>query len=69
MFRSLTLTKRLKKCFARGKKDYYKILGLKKNATKAEIKRAFAKMAQKYHPDKDPDKNSKTKFAEISEAY
>jgi curved DNA-binding protein len=51
-------------------KDYYKILGIPKNATKEEIKRAFRKMARKYHPDVNPDESrSGEKFKEINEAY
>ncbi|MFX0070574.1 MAG: DnaJ C-terminal domain-containing protein [Candidatus Hermodarchaeota archaeon] len=51
-------------------KDYYKILGIDKNATKEEIKRAFRKNARKYHPDVNPDEpKSGEKFKEINEAY
>ena len=51
-------------------KDYYKILGLQKNASKEEIKRAFRKLARKYHPDVNPDEaKSGEKFKEITEAY
>ncbi|MHA2126982.1 MAG: DnaJ C-terminal domain-containing protein [Promethearchaeota archaeon] len=51
-------------------KDYYKLLGISKGASKEEIKRAFRKMARKYHPDVNPDE-SKTgeKFKEVNEAY
>ena len=51
-------------------KDYYKILGVEKNASSAEIKKAYRKMAMKYHPDhaKD-DKAAEEKFKKISEAY
>ena len=50
--------------------DYYKILGVEKNASSAEIKKAYRKMAMKYHPDhaKD-DKAAEEKFKKISEAY
>jgi len=51
-------------------KDYYKTLGITKNASKEEIKRAFRKMARKYHPDVNPDESkSGEKFKEINEAY
>jgi DnaJ-class molecular chaperone len=51
-------------------KDYYKTLGITKNASKEEIKRAFRKMARKYHPDVNPDEpKSGEKFKEINEAY
>jgi DnaJ-class molecular chaperone len=51
-------------------KDYYNILGIDKNASKDEIKRAFRKMARKYHPDVNPDEpKSGEKFKEINEAY
>lgn len=47
-------------------RDYYKILGLSKNASPDEIKRAYRRLAQKYHPDKGGDPQ---KFKEINEAY
>ena len=51
-------------------KDYYKILDIKKGASKDEIKRAFRKMARKYHPDVNPDEpKTGEKFKEINEAY
>ena len=51
-------------------KDYYAILGVNKNATGEEIKKAFRKLAVKYHPDRNPgDKQSEERFKEISEAY
>lgn len=51
-------------------KDYYKILGVEKTASQDEIKKAYRKLALKYHPDKNKgDKASEEKFKEISEAY
>lgn len=50
-------------------KDYYKVLGVSKNATQDEIKKAFRKLAVKYHPDKTKgDKASEQKFKEVNEA-
>ena len=52
-------------------KEYYKTLGVEKNATKEEIKKAFKKLALKYHPDRAPDDKKKEyeeKFKEINEA-
>jgi len=51
------------------KRDYYEILGIDKNADKKEIKKAYRKLALKYHPDKNPSKDAEEKFKEISEAY
>jgi DnaJ-class molecular chaperone len=51
-------------------KDYYNVLGIEKGASKEEIKRAFRKLARKYHPDVNPDEGkSGEKFKEINEAY
>ena len=52
------------------KEDYYKTLGISKGASAAEIKKAYRKMAIKYHPDKNPDdKAAEEKFKEAAEAY
>ncbi|MDI9623425.1 MAG: molecular chaperone DnaJ [Methanothermobacter sp.] len=51
------------------KKDYYEILGVDRNASKKDIKRAYRRLARKYHPDVSDDPNAAEKFKEISEAY
>ncbi len=51
------------------KRDYYEILGLNKNATEAEIKTAYRKLARQHHPDVDKSAGAAEKFKEISEAY
>ena len=52
------------------KKDYYKILGADKNASEEDIKKAYRKMAMKYHPDRNPgNKSAEEKFKEVVEAY
>jgi len=52
-------------------KDYYKILGIKKDATDAEVKKAYRKLALKWHPDKNPNnrEEAEEKFKKINEAY
>lgn len=52
------------------KRDYYEVMGVPKNATEAEIKQAYRKLAKKYHPDLNPgDKEAEAKFKEVNEAY
>lgn len=50
-------------------RDYYRVLGIDKDATDDEIKKAYRKMALKYHPDKNPDVNAEERFKEIGRAY
>lgn len=51
-------------------RDYYKVLGVSKNATEKEIKQAYRKLARKYHPDVNPgDRESEERFKEINEAH
>lgn len=52
------------------KRDYYEVLGVDKNVTDDELKKAYKKVALKYHPDKNPgDKEAEEKFKEAAEAY
>ena len=51
-------------------KDYYKILGVERNASEDDIRKAYRKLAMQYHPDRDPDdKQAEERFKEINEAY
>ena len=55
---------------AEQKRDYYEVLGVAKDASDEDIKKAYRKLAKKYHPDMNPgDKNAEAKFKEASEAY
>ena len=51
------------------KKNYYDILGVEKDVDSSVIKKAYRKLAIKYHPDKNKDEDAEDKFKEISEAY
>jgi molecular chaperone DnaJ len=51
------------------KRDYYEVLGVPRNASMEEIKRAFRRLAMKYHPDRNKEKDAEERFKEISEAY
>src|ERR1700722_11897185 len=50
-------------------KDYYEILGVPRGADAEEVKRAYRKLARKYHPDVSKEKNAENKFKELQEAY
>ena len=55
---------------AENKRDYYEVLGVNKDASAEEIKKAYRKAAMKYHPDRNPgDKEAEAKFKEVGEAY
>ncbi len=52
------------------KRDYYEVLGVQRNVSEEEVKRAYRKLAVKFHPDKNPDDpHAEEKFKEIGEAY
>jgi curved DNA-binding protein len=50
-------------------KDYYKIMGVARDATDAQIKQAYRKLARKYHPDVSKEKNAEARFKDVGEAY
>ncbi|HKA32992.1 MAG TPA: DnaJ domain-containing protein, partial [Candidatus Binatia bacterium] len=53
-----------------GKRDYYEVLGVSRNAGEEEIKKVYRKLALQYHPDRNPgDKHAEERFKEVSEAY
>ena len=52
------------------KRDYYEVLGVDRNADEQALKKAYRKLAMKYHPDRNPDnKEAEEKFKEVNEAY
>ena len=57
------------KNMAANKRDYYEVLGIERNASDEEIKKAFRKLAFKYHPDHNHDDKSGESFKEVNEAY
>jgi len=60
---------RLAEVNATKKRDYYEILGVKRNASDRDIKKAFRKLAVKYHPDKNKEPDAEKKFQEMAQAY
>ena len=54
---------------AANKRDYYEILGVSRNASDDEIKKAFRRLAKQYHPDANKEQGAEARFVEINEAY
>src|SRR5690554_6692505 len=52
-----------------GKRDYYEVLGVPRTASKEEIKRAYRRLARRYHPDVSQEEDADEKFKEVGEAY
>src|SRR5476649_1771772 len=50
-------------------KDYYKVMGVARDATEAQIKQAYRKLARKYHPDVSKEKDAEARFKDVGEAY
>ena len=50
-------------------KDYYKIMGVERNATEVQIKQAYRRLARKYHPDVSKEKDAEARFKDLGEAY
>ena len=51
------------------KRDYYEVLGLERDASEADVKKAYRRLAMKFHPDRNQDPSAEEKFKEASEAY
>jgi len=51
------------------KRDYYEVLGVDRNASEADLKKAYRRMAMKFHPDRNPGEEGEAKFKEAKEAY
>src|SRR5438552_18921093 len=54
---------------ATNKRDYYEILGVSRNVTEDELKKAFRRLAKQYHPDANKEQGAEAQFVEINEAY